>query len=110
MGCFGHIIALRRTRVGPFLESDATPFAALEDPVRLAQALRSVESGLMELPCLLMSRDQANRIRRGQSVILRGRDAPVEEGPVYATCDHAVLAIGMIERGEFVPNRVFNLA
>jgi tRNA pseudouridine55 synthase len=57
----------------------------------------------------LMSRDQANRIRRGQSVILRGRDAPLETGPVYATCDHAILAIGVIERGEFVPNRVFNL-
>ena len=109
LGCFGHIIALRRTRVGPFLEQDAIPFPELEDPVRLAQALRSVESGLMELPSLIMSRDQANRIRRGQSVILRGRDAPVDEGPVYATCDHAVLAIGMIERGEFVPSRVFNL-
>ena len=109
LGCFGHIIALRRTRVGPFLEADATPFADLEDPACLAQVLRSVESGLTELPCLMMSRDQANRIRRGQSVILRGRDAPLDGGPVYATCDHAVLAIGMIERGEFVPNRVFNL-
>ena len=109
LGCFGHIIALRRTRVGPFVESDAIPFAYLEDPIRLAAGLRSVESGLLELPCLLMSRDQANRIRRGQSVILRGRDAPLDSGPVYATCDHAILAIGLIERGEFVPNRVFNL-
>lgn len=109
LGCFGHIVALRRTRVGPFLEDDATAFADLEDPVTLAQALRTVESGLSDLPCLVMSRDQANRIRRGQSVILRGRDAPVETGPVYATCDHAILAIGLIERGEFVPNRVFNL-
>jgi tRNA pseudouridine55 synthase len=109
LGCFGHIIALRRTRVGPFLEQDSTAFAELEDPVQLANSLRSVESGLLELPCLIMSRDQANRIRRGQSVILRGRDAPVAEGPVYASCDQAVLAIGLIERGEFVPNRVFNL-
>ncbi len=110
LGCYGHIIALRRTRVGPFLEADSTPFSALEDPILLAGALRSVESGLLELPCVLMSRDQASRIRRGQSVILRGRDAPLAEGPVYATCDHAVLAIGVIERGEFVPHRVFNLS
>ena len=23
MGCFGHVVALRRTRVGPFLEDDS---------------------------------------------------------------------------------------
>jgi tRNA pseudouridine55 synthase len=59
---------------------------------------------------VVMNRDAAARIRRGQSVILRGRDAPAEGGPVYAACGGVVVAVGMVERGEFVPVRVFNLA
>ena len=74
------------------------------------ESLLPVEGGLTELPCVVLNRDAAARIRRGQSVILRGRDAPAEGGPVYATCGGVVVAVGMVEKGEFVPNRVFNLA
>ena len=30
LGCFGHVSALRRTRVGPFAEADAVALADLE--------------------------------------------------------------------------------
>jgi hypothetical protein len=46
--------------------------------------------------------------RRGQSVILRGREAP-SEGAAYAVCSGVVIASGLVEQGEFMPNRVFNL-
>ncbi|NBU15123.1 MAG: tRNA pseudouridine(55) synthase TruB, partial [Alphaproteobacteria bacterium] len=49
------------------------------------------------------------RLRRGQSVLLRGRDAPAEGEMVYATNAGQVIAIGTVERGELVPHRVFNL-
>jgi tRNA pseudouridine55 synthase len=110
LGCLGHITSLRRTRVGPFFESDATPFAELEGDGEAQAALQPVELGLSELPCIILSRDQAARIKRGQSVILRGRDAPAEGGPYYSACGGVVVAVGMVERGEFVPGRVFNLA
>jgi tRNA pseudouridine55 synthase len=45
---------------------------------------------------------------RGQPVILRGRDAPLE-GKLYATCGGVLVAVGDVERGELVPHRVFNL-
>jgi tRNA pseudouridine55 synthase len=110
LGCLGHVSALRRTRVGPFAGHDSTPFAALEEsPLQLAQALLPVDAGLSELPCVLVNRDAATRLRRGQSVILRGRDAPAEGGPVYASSGGVVIAVGMVERGELVPLRVFNL-
>ena len=67
-----------------------------------------VEAGLTELPCIVVDRDGAARLRRGQSVILRGRDAPAE-GAAYAVCAGVVIASGAVERGEFVPSRVFNL-
>jgi len=53
--------------------------------------------------------DAPMRLRRGQSVILRGRDAPNEGETVYETNAGQVIATGTVERGELVPNRGFNL-
>ena len=109
LGCLGHVVALRRTRVGPFSLADAVPFADLDGaPGKAQECLVSVEGGLVELPCVVLNRDAATRLRRGQSVILRGRDAPAE-GAVYGTCGGVVIAVGQVEKGEFVPVRVFNL-
>ena len=76
LGCFGHVTALRRTRVGPFVEQDSFTFEEIEAEGGAAAALQSVEAGLTELPCVVVDRDSAARLRRGGSLILRGRDAP----------------------------------
>lgn len=110
LGCYGYVTALRRTRVGPFMVADSVPYSALEaDPLAVTSALRSVETGLRELVEVPVGGDGPMRLRRGQSVILRGRDAPAEGETVYATNAGQVIAIGTVERGELVPNRVFNL-
>ncbi|MCI4680060.1 tRNA pseudouridine(55) synthase TruB [Rhodoblastus acidophilus] len=109
LGCHGHVVALRRTRVGPFFEEDSVPLGELLDaPESAHQDMLGVEAGLSELPCVLLDRNGAARARRGQSVILRGREAPAE-GAAYAVCSGVVIASGVVERGEFLPNRVFNL-
>jgi tRNA pseudouridine55 synthase len=108
MGCFGHVTALRRTRVGPFLEEDSFTLDEIEGEGMAAEALLSVEAGLSELPCVVVDRDTAARLRRGGSVILRGRDAPMG-GIVYAACGGAPVAFGEIVEGALVPSRVFNL-
>jgi tRNA pseudouridine55 synthase len=107
LGCLGHVSALRRTRVGPFSEADAVALARIED-ASIPDAMRRVEAGLLELPQVVVDRDSAARLRRGQSILLRGRDAP-GDGAAYACCGGVVVAIGAIERGELVPGRVFNL-
>ena len=56
-----------------------------------------------------MSSSDAARIARGQSVLIRGRDAPVLEGEAYAVCRGQPIALGILEHGEFKPVRVFNL-
>ncbi|HLM38667.1 MAG TPA: tRNA pseudouridine(55) synthase TruB [Microvirga sp.] len=105
LGCLGHIAALRRTRVGPFSDADAvTVDHVATDPA----ALRPVETALSDIPSIAVSRDMAGRLMRGQSIILRGREAPVS-GKVYATCGGVLVAVGDVERGELVPHRVFNL-
>lgn len=108
LGCLGHVTALRRTRVGPFLEADAVLLEDLDAPGAPGQELLSVEAGLADVPCVVVDRDGAARLRRGQSLILRGRDAPIG-GMAYAACGGVPVAFGMVEAGELVPSRVFNL-
>jgi len=105
LGCFGHVSALRRTRVGPFSEADAV---VVDDVAVTPQALRPVETALSEIPSVTVSRDMATRLMRGQSIILRGRETPLS-GKIYATCGGVLVAVGDVERGELVPHRVFNL-
>ena len=109
LGCFGHVVALRRTRVGPFTEEDSVTLAELEaEDAQPFDELLTVEAGLSEVTCIVVDRDGAARLRRGQSLLLRGRDAPVE-GFAYAACGGVPVAFGPVEGGELVPSRVFNL-
>ena len=109
LGCFGHVVALRRTRVGPFTEEDSVTLVELEaEGAQPFDELLSVEAGLSEVTCIVVDRDGAARLRRGQSLLLRGRDAPIE-GFAYAACGGVPVAFGPVEGGELVPSRVFNL-
>ncbi len=107
--CYGHVTALRRTRVGPFREEDAVPLAELEaEDAQPFEDLLSVQAGLTELPCVVVDRNAAARLRRGQSLMLRGRDVP-SEGLAYASCCGVPVAFGDVQAGELLPRRIFNL-
>jgi tRNA pseudouridine55 synthase len=109
LGCFGHVSLLRRTRVGPFQVAEGVGFEQLEaGGESLTAALHGVEAGLGDLQRVMVDRDGAATIRRGQRLIVRGSAAP-EEGPAYAVCFGQPVAVGQVENGEFVSTRVFNL-
>ncbi len=116
LGCFGHVSALRRTRVGPFGEAATISLAKLGELSHSAAGLEGldavlepVETALDDIPALAVSGDDAAKLARGQVVLLRGRDAPVINGPVYATSRGLLVALGEVKRGELRPKRVFNL-
>jgi tRNA pseudouridine55 synthase len=114
LGCRGHVMALRRTAVGTFDEGRAVSFDQLKaavasgDPARLAALLEPVEAALDDLTALPVSSDDAARLVRGQSILIRGRDAPILTGPAFAVCKGRLVALGELERGELRPTRVFN--
>jgi tRNA pseudouridine55 synthase len=115
LGCLGHVVALRRTRVASFLEADAIPMEALRAAAEEGEAaalhlLLPVEAALSELAVLNVGQSDAARLLRGQAVLIRGRDAPTATGPTYATCKGQLIAVGRIERGELHPLRVFNFS
>ena len=118
LGCFGHIASLRRSFVAPFAEDKMVPLSQLtalesieSDEDRLAALdafLIDTGEALSNLPHIAISEDQAHRIRMGNPIILRGRDAPLAEDEAYATVRGRLVAIGEIGEGEFRPKRVFN--
>ena len=116
LGCFGHVIALRRTRVGSFGESRAVTLEAIQaaaqcdDPeAALAKLIEPVEAALCDLPELLVSESDAASLVRGQAILIRGRDAPVLSGPAFATSKGRLIALGELDKGALHPTRVFNL-
>ena len=111
-----HVSALRRTRVGAFTEEGAISLAKLEELGHsaagrdaLLSVLRPVETALDDIPAFAISGQDAARLKRGQPVLIRGRDAPILKGPVYATSRGTLVAVGKVSQGELRPTRVFDL-
>ncbi len=117
LGVFGHVSALRRSRVSPFMERDMISLERLESLCHraaagegnLADLLLPVETALDDIPALAVSPADAARLNRGQAVLLRGRDAAVIRGTVQVASSGQLVAIAEVDRGEIVPKRAFNL-
>ena len=110
LGCFGHTRDLRRTFVEPFEESDCVSLDALleleGDHAALDELLISPLQAMDGFPEIRVHEDEARRLRLGNPIILRGRDAPVEEADACAVYKGQLIAIGDVEAGEFRPRRV----
>ena len=125
LGCCGHVSFLRRVDVLPFTADDLVTMAELEAAVERPAAeeqelpgemnrfdvidrlLIDTGSALKNLAQVAVSDEAAVKIRLGNPVILRGRDAPVRENEACAMARGALVAIGEIDHGMFKPKRVF---
>jgi len=118
LGAFGHVSALRRSRVGPFGEAEMIPLVRIEalchraaaGEGHLADTLLPIETALDDIPALAVSQADAARLARGQAALLRGRDASIFRGVVQVASGGQLVAIAEVERGEIIPKRVFNLS
>jgi tRNA pseudouridine55 synthase len=124
LGCRGHVSELRRVEVEPFTSDDlvtveeleaVAPAIAGEDQADASPSFAALDALLVDtvsaldcLPQVKLGDDAAHRIRLGNPVILRGRDAPLEAPEVCATVHGKLIAIGAIEAGTFKPKRVFS--
>jgi len=112
LGSLGHVCELRRTRVGSLGEENAVHFkdlVRLNEAGDLSSALLPVETALDAVPALQVSRADADRLALGQSVLLRGRDAPILEGMVSVSAQGSLVALAEIEQGALKPKRIFHL-
>src|SRR3546814_18478489 len=86
MGTWGHVVALRRTRVGRFDESRAFSLDSLAELCQKDAAhayLLPVETTLDDIPALVVTGPQADRLRHGQPlrIALAGPGLPPEGEP-----------------------------
>ncbi|GLQ05194.1 tRNA pseudouridine(55) synthase TruB [Sneathiella chinensis] len=108
LGTCAHLVQLRRTRVGPFLEENAISLDKLE---KLWQCPASFEdllpitTPLDDIPAVAVAETQAIRVRHGNDVAVPN----CADGIVCVTDGQTPLAIGTVEAGVFFPSRVFNL-
>lgn len=118
LGCFGHIAELRRTEVYPFTPEQLVDLPPLEEAAVAAHAdggdfgpldaaLLDIATALEGLPEIAVNDDAAARIRLGNPVIVRGRDAPAEAPEAWASARGRLVALGVVEAGLFKPKRVF---
>jgi tRNA pseudouridine55 synthase len=115
-GTVGHIGALRRLRVGPFLEADSIPLdkvLAGEDTARsFPDFLRPVSTALADIPALALTDMEAMQLKQGQAISLLTLMSriPGDAGPsglVRALAGGGVIGLCRLEEGWLRPERIF---
>ena len=116
LGCLGHLTLLRRTQVGSFTEKDMISLETLEElrhrpdgEDALKGAMRSIVTVLDGIPALAVMDQDAAKLRQGESVLLRGANAPVSCEAVLVNHDGRPLGICEISQGSLKTKRLFNL-
>ena len=71
--------------------------------------LRPLETVLDGIPALAVKDAEAQRLKQGQPVLLRGANAPIAEAAVLVTWGGKPLGLCSIEQGALKPKRLFNL-
>ncbi|MBI1274261.1 MAG: tRNA pseudouridine(55) synthase TruB [Alphaproteobacteria bacterium] len=118
LGTYGHITALRRTRVGPFAVEDAISLEKLEDlshNTGAITALKGIATVLDDIPAFALTPAQAHRLQTGQPVLLNAQMASVMDHAAgketaLATQNGTPVALVTIKDGMLHPARGFNFS
>lgn len=115
-GTLGHVAALRRLRVGPFLEQQAIPLDKVAGPDHTAPAppdlLLPVATALADIPALALTESEAADLRHGQAVSLIGLMGRIPEaadpdgGLARAMAGGRVIGLCRLQDGLLKPERI----
>lgn len=111
LGCYGHVVQLRRVWAGPFEIEDSIPFEKLDELAKdpaLDAFLLPLEAGLNDLDELACTAEGAAKLRNGNPGMVLASDVEYGE-ECWASLDGVPVAIGVYKAGELHPNRVFVL-
>lgn len=111
LGCYGHVVQLRRIWAGPFEITDSIPFSKLDELAKnraLDTFLLPLEAGLNDLEELPCTPEGAAKLRNGNAGLVLAGDVEYGE-ECWASVDGKPVAIGVYKAGELHPNRVFVL-
>ncbi|MEL7446982.1 MAG: tRNA pseudouridine(55) synthase TruB [Pseudomonadota bacterium] len=108
LGTCGHVTYLKRTKAGPFTESQAISLDKLNEigrGARLEDLLLPLEAGLDDIPALHLDQTDAQAVRQGR--VLSGMPQP--SGLYCAMLDSVPVALMELEDGTAKVVRGFNL-
>ncbi|HLP99094.1 MAG TPA: tRNA pseudouridine(55) synthase TruB [Sideroxyarcus sp.] len=107
LGCGGHLIALRRTRIGEFTLDQARTLQQLEsmDAAQRDACLLPLDRLVQNLPRLELDEVQALRLAQGQRLGVRD-DFPDGKRRLYANA--AFIGLGELVGGRLAPSRLLS--
>ncbi len=112
LGTYGHVSELRRTRVGPFRIDGAISLEKLEDLSHKGAALTALlalKAALDDIPALILTASEAQRLRSGQSILIRPQHGDVMNArTLLALHQDTPVALVRCEDGEFRVVRGFH--
>jgi len=114
LGTYGHITALRRTAVGPFLESGAISldkFLILGHNGERNSFLCPLTMVLDDIPAVVLSEEEVKSFRQGRRSYLQTIDfeASPEHPVICVDVNKMPVGLGIIQERFVQPTRVFNL-
>lgn len=110
LGCYGHVLKLRRIWSGPFEATDGLTLEqvdALAHTPELDSHLLPLEKGLDDLPELRCTEDGAARLRNGNPGMVFSADGVEYGDEAWASLNGEAVAVGIYKAGELHPSRVF---
>lgn len=99
LGTYGHVAQLRRTRVGPFGLDKAISLEKLEELKHKDAALTALLAlgvALDDIPGLCLTASEAQRLRSGQSLLIRPQHKDLMQVPVLLA-EHQGVPVAIVE-------------
>lgn len=99
LGTYGHVSELRRMRVGPFGLAQAISLEKLEDLSHRGAALTALlalQAALDDIPGLHLTASEAQRLRSGQSLLIRPQHMDLMQLPVVLA-EHQGVPVALVE-------------
>ena len=109
LGCYGHVLTLRRVWSGPFNAVDGISLDTIDRLAKspdLDQFLRPLEDGLADQPHVTCPADSVAKLRHGNPALVF--PGTVQYGDeCWASHNGHAIAVGQYRGGELHPSRIF---
>lgn len=109
LGCYGHVITLRRNWSGPFQAEDGVTLEQIDAAAKTTELdahILPLEVGLADLPEVRCLAESVAKLRNGNPASVIASDVEFGE-EVWASFEGRAIAVGTYRGGELQPSRVF---